>query len=153
MPVNGSRSKLDNVLIPIFQKYGLTVLRISLGIVFTWFGVLKFFPNVSPAETLATDTIDVLTFGMVSHTLGIKILALWETAIGLGFLFNRFQRTVLFLLWTQMAGAWMPLVIFPDKMFIYFPFVLTLEGQYIIKNLVLIASTFVLGAYVSTNKS
>jgi uncharacterized membrane protein YkgB len=124
----------------------------SLAIVFLWFGVLKFFPNTSPAETLATDTIDVITFGLISHSLGIKILAIWETIIGLGFLFNVFQRTVLLLLWVQMIGAWAPLVIFSDKMFIYFPFVLTLEGQYIVKNLVLIAASFILAAHVSTLK-
>ena len=150
MQMNFSPSKIDNVLVPIFQKYGLVTLRISLGIVFLWFGFLKFFPNVSPAETLATDTIDVITFGLISHAVGIKILAVWETIIGLGFLFNKFQRTVLLLLWMQMAGAWMPLVIFPEQMFIIFPFVLTLEGQYIVKNLVLIAATFVLGAYVKS---
>lgn len=143
-------SKLDNLLIPFFKRYGLATLRISLGIVFLWFGALKFFPNVSPAESLATETIDVITFGLISHSLGIKILAIWETLIGLGFLFNKLQRTVLFLLWTQMLGAWMPLIIFPEQMFIIFPFVLTLEGQYIVKNLVLIAATFVLGAYVKS---
>ena len=143
-------SKLDNLLISFFKRYGLATLRISLGIVFLWFGALKFFPNVSPAESLATETIDVITFGLISHSLGIKILAIWETLIGLGFLFNKLQRTVLFLLWTQMLGAWMPLIIFPEQMFIIFPFVLTLEGQYIVKNLVLIAATFVLGAYVKS---
>jgi len=143
-------SKIDNLLVSIFQKHGLTTLRISLAIVFLWFGILKFFPDTSPAETLATDTIDILTFGMISHSVGIKILAVWETLIGLGFLFNVFQRTVLLLLWTQMIGAWTPLLIFQDKMFVQFPFVLTLEGQYIVKNVVLIAATFVLGAYVKS---
>jgi hypothetical protein len=79
-------------------------------------------------------------------------LALWETLIGIGFLCNIFQRTTLLLLWLQMIGAWMPLVIFPERMFIYVPFILTLEGQYILKNMVLIAATFVLGAYVKSNK-
>jgi uncharacterized membrane protein YphA (DoxX/SURF4 family) len=145
-------SKLDQYLIPLFKRYALDTLRISLGIVFFWFGFLKFFPNVSPAESLATDTINVLTFGMIPSYISIKILAVWETLIGIGFLCNIFQRTTLFLLWTQMIGAWMPLIIFPERMFIYFPFILTLEGQYILKNMVLIAATFVLGAYVKSNK-
>lgn len=143
--------KLDNFLIDTFKRYGTTTLRISLGVVFLWFGFLKFFPNVSPAETLATQTIDVLTFGLIVPSVSIKILAIWESLIGLGLLTNKFQRVTLFLLWLQMVGAWSPLVIFPNEMFISFPFVLTLEGQYIVKNLVIIAGSFVLAGMV-TNK-
>ena len=140
--------RLDNFLIDTFKRYGTTTLRISLGVVFLWFGFLKFFPNVSPAETLATRTIDVLTFGLIVPSVSIKILAAWESLIGLGLLTNKFQRVTLFLLWSQMVGAWSPLVIFPNEMFISFPFVLTLEGQYIVKNLVIIAGSFVLAGMV-----
>jgi len=140
--------KLDNFLIDTFKRYGTTTLRISLGVVFLWFGFLKFFPNVSPAETLATRTIDVLTFGLIIPSVSVKILAAWESLIGLGLLTNKFQRVTLFLLWSQMVGAWSPLVIFPNEMFISFPFVLTLEGQYIVKNLVIIAGSFVLAGMV-----
>jgi uncharacterized membrane protein YphA (DoxX/SURF4 family) len=150
--MNSFPSKLDKYLIPLFKGYGLDTLRISLGIVFFWFGFLKFFPNVSPAESLATDTINVITFGMIPPYISIKLLALWETLIGIGFLCNIFQRTTLLLLWLQMIGAWMPLIIFPERMFVYFPFILTLEGQYILKNMILISSTFVLGAYVKSNE-
>ena len=144
--------KLDNFLITNFKKYGITTLRISLGVVFFWFGFLKFFPNVSPAENLATQTINVITFGLIVPSISIKILALWETLIGLGMLTNRFQRVTLFLLWSQMVGAWSPLVIFPSEMFIHFPFVLTLEGQYIVKNLVIIAGSFVLAGMVANKR-
>lgn len=144
--------KLDNFLIDNFKRYGTTTLRISLGVVFLWFGFLKFFPNVSPAETLATRTIDVLTFGLIVPSVSVKILALWESLIGLGLLTNKFQRVTLFLLWSQMVGAWSPLVIFPNEMFINFPFVLTLEGQYIVKNLVIIAGSFVLAGMVTNKK-
>jgi uncharacterized membrane protein YkgB len=146
--------KIDNLIIPYFQRYGILFLRISLGIVFFWFGVLKFFPNISPAENLATKTIDVITYGMIPHTVSIKLLALWETIIGIGLFTNRFQRTTLFLLWSQMVGAWLPLVVFPTEMFVIFPVVLTLEGQYIVKNVVLIAASFVLAGHIhSTNKN
>jgi len=141
-------SKIDDFIIQTFKSHGLAMLRISLGIVFFWFGFLKFFPNVSPAENLATNTINVITFGLIVPSVSIKILALWETLIGLGMLTNRFPRVTLFLLWSQMVGAWSPLVIFPDEMFISFPFVLTLEGQYIAKNVVLIAASFVLAGHV-----
>jgi uncharacterized membrane protein YkgB len=146
--MNSLRSKLDTVLISFFQRYGLRALQLSLGIVFFWFGFLKFFPHTSPAEDLAINTIRVLTVGHLPDTVALKLLASWETIIGLGFLLNKFQRTTLFLLWTQMIGAWLPLIVFPDQMFLSIPFVLTLEGQYIVKNLVLIAATFVIGACV-----
>lgn len=143
---------IDQFLISLFKKYGLVFLRFSLGLVFFWFGVLKFFPNTSPAEILATKTINFITMGVIPPTVSIKILALWETIIGIGLLLNRFQRITLFLLWSQMLGAWMPLIIFPQEMFVLFPFVLTLEGQYIVKNVVLIASSFVLAAHVHSIK-
>lgn len=146
-------SKLDDLIITTFKTHGLALLRVSLGIVFFWFGFLKFFPNVSPAENLATETINVITFGLIVPTVSIKILALWETLIGLGMLTNKFQRTTLFLLWSQMVGAWSPLIIFPSEMFINFPFVLTLEGQYIVKNVVLIAASFVLAGHVRTRNT
>lgn len=143
---------IDRYIISLFKKYGIVLLRISLGIVFFWFGVLKFFPRISPAESLATKTIDVMTFGIIPHAISVKILAAWETFIGIGLFTNRWQRITLFLLWTQMLGAWMPLVFFPSEMFILFPVVLTLEGQYIVKNLVLIAASFVLAAHVRSKE-
>jgi len=141
-------TRIDNTLVSFFKKYGIVSLRVSLGLVFFWFGFLKFFPNISPAEVLATRTINVITFGLIPHDVSIKVLALWETLIGIGLLTNRAQRITLFLLWSQMVGAWFPLIIFPKEMFVAFPFVLTLEGQYIVKNLVLIAASFVLAAHV-----
>ena len=63
---------------------GILLLRISVGLIFIWFGVLKFFPTLSPAETLASDTISLLTFGLISGETAMIILAAWETLIGLG---------------------------------------------------------------------
>jgi uncharacterized membrane protein YkgB len=144
--------KIDNSIISFFRRFGIIFLQMSLGAVFFWFGILKFFPSTSPAEDLATKTISVLSFGLMQPAVSIKILALWETLIGLGLLLNVYQRTTLFLLWSQMVGAWSPLIIFPHEMFVSFPLVLTLEGQYIVKNLVLIAASFILAAHISTLK-
>jgi uncharacterized membrane protein YkgB len=120
----------------------------SLGIVFTWFGVLKFFPGTSPAESLATDTIAQLTGGAISRSLAIHGLAVWEVLIGLGLLSGRFLRVTLGLLFLQMPGTMLPLIFFPDRTFTTFPLVPTLEGQYIIKNLVLVSAALVVGAGV-----
>jgi len=129
-------------------KYGVLLLRVSLGIVFFWFGVLKFFPGVSEAEGLATDTISVLTFGLLTPAVSIYILAVWECLIGLGLIFGLFMRATLLLLWLQMLGTITPLFLFPGEAFNQIPYAPTLEGQYIIKNIVLISAGLVIGATV-----
>ena len=129
-------------------RHGVRLLRISLGIVFFWFGVLKFFPGLSPATQLALQTIDVLTFGKVSHGVAINVLAAWETAIGLGLIFGVAMRATLLLLWVQMLGTITPIFFFPSLVFTRIPYAPTLEGQYIIKNLVLISAGIVIGATV-----
>lgn len=129
-------------------RHGLPLLRISLGIVFLWFGALKFFPGLSPAHDLAARTIETLSFGIVPATVSIPLLATWECLIGAGLLFGIFMRAVLLLLAVQMAGTLMPLVLFPTEVFTRIPYAPTLEGQYIIKNAVLISAAIVLGASV-----
>jgi uncharacterized membrane protein YphA (DoxX/SURF4 family) len=129
-------------------RHGVPLLRISLGLVFLWFGALKFFPGLSPAHDLAARTIETLSFGVVPATVSIPLLAIWECLIGIGLLFGIFMRAVLLLLAVQMAGTLMPLVLFPSEVFARIPYAPTLEGQYIIKNAVLISAAIVLGATV-----
>ena len=129
-------------------EHGLLLMRIALGLVFLWFGVLKFFPGMSPAESLAGQTIEILTFGVVPQATALLILAVWECLIGLGLLSGRFMRATLLLLFIQMLGTLTPLVLFPSETWVVFPIAPTLEGQYIIKNAVLVAGAVVLGATV-----
>ena len=139
---------LDARITQWMARHGLPLLRISLGIVFLWFGALKFFPGVSPAQDLAARTIEMLTFGAVHGSVSVPLLAAWECLIGLGLLFGIFMRATLLLLAVQMAGTLMPLVLFPNEVFTRIPYAPTLEGQYIIKNAVLISAAIVLGATV-----
>jgi uncharacterized membrane protein YphA (DoxX/SURF4 family) len=129
-------------------RYGVRLLRISLGVNFFWFGFLKFFPGLSPAQDLATRTITMLTFGVIRPSLALVLLAAWESAIGLGLIFGVAMRATLLLLFVQMLGTITPLVFFPHETFYRFPYAPTLEGQYIIKNLVLISAGIVIGATV-----
>lgn len=129
-------------------RHGVRLLRISLGIIFFWFGVLKFFPGLSPAQDLATRTIDILTFGLVPPYVAIPALAAWECAIGLGLITGVWLRAVLLLLFVQMAGTIAPVFLFPAEVFVRVPYAPTLEGQYIIKNLVIISAALVVGATV-----
>ena len=140
--------RTDARITALMARYGLILLRVSVGIVFLWFGFLKFFPGLSPAEDLAVRTIDILTFGLLPPRSSIIILAAWETIIGVGLLFGFFMRGTLLLLILQMLGTMTPLFFFPNEVFTRVPYAPTLEGQYIIKNMVLISAGIVLGATV-----
>ena len=140
--------RLDVRITSTLARVAVPTLRIALGVVFLWFGVLKFFPDLSPAETLVGRTIEQLTFGVVRPDVSLPVLAAWESVIGIGLILGRGLRGVLFLLAVQMAGTFTPLLLFPQETFSTFPFVPTLEGQYIIKNIVLIGAAMVVGATV-----
>ena len=129
-------------------RHGITLLRWSIGIIFIWFGALKLVPGMSPADQIATETTMTLTFGLLSEDVARLVLAFLEVAIGIGLLTGRFLRVTLLLLFAQMAGTLTPLALSPDQIWSEFPFVLTLEGQYIMKNAVLISAGFVIGATV-----
>jgi uncharacterized membrane protein YkgB len=129
-------------------RHGVTLTRLSLGVVFFWFGALKFVPGWSPAADLASRTIEKISFGGVGPDRGLMILAVWETLIGLGLLTGKFLRITLLLLAIQMIGTLLPLLFFPAKTFIVVPLAPSLEGQYIIKNVVLISAAMVVGATV-----
>ena len=127
-------------------RHGITILRVGLGIVFLWFGLLKFVPGASAAEDLAGRTIEILTFGLIAPSVSLVMLACWESLIGLGLVTGRYLRATLLLLILQMLGTLTPLAFFPAETFTRFPYAPTLEGQYILKNLVLIAAGLVIGA-------
>ena len=139
--------KVDRTLTKWMGVNGLVILRVSLGIVFFWFGTLKFFPGLSPAENLVRNTVY-----FINPDIFITILAAWETIIGIGLITGKYMRITLLLLFLQMPGTALPLIILPDVVWNKFPYGLTLEGQYIIKNLVLIGAGLVLGATVRGGK-
>jgi uncharacterized membrane protein YphA (DoxX/SURF4 family) len=140
--------RTDTRITALMGRYGLILLRVSVGTVFLWFGFLKFFSGLSPAQDLAVRTIDILTFGLLPPRMSIVILAAWETIIGVGLLSGFFMRGTLLLLFLQMLGTMTPLFFFPNELFTRIPYAPTLEGQYIIKNMVLISAGIVLGATV-----
>ncbi len=128
-------------------KNGFALLRISIGIVFFWYGIQKFFPGVSSAEELATRTIEMMTFGLVKQALSIPLLAAWEVFLGVTFITGRLMRIAIPLLFLQMIGTFMPLFLFPSETFETVPFVPTIVGQYIFKNIVVITGAMVIGAH------
>src|SRR4030067_118720 len=143
-----SFNRIDKRITNWMASYGILVLRVSLVVVFFWFGILKFFPGLSPAQDLAARTIAIITFGVIPSTTSVFLLAIWECVIGLGLIFGVFMRATLFLLFLQMLGTTTPIFFFPHEVFTQIPYAPTLEGQYIIKNLVLISAGMVIGATV-----
>lgn len=126
------------------------LLAISIGIVYLWFGALKFFPNVSPAEDLAKNTIDLLTFHLIPSDVSIILLALWETVVGALLITNIYRKSSVILALVHMVFTIFPLLFFTEQVFENLPFHLTLLGQYIIKNLVIIAGLLVVYKLPST---
>lgn len=139
---------LDIRLTRWMADHAVLALRISVGIVFLWFGALKLVPGLSPAEGLATRTIELLSLGVLPAGLIAPGLGIWECLIGIGLLSGVWMRVTLLLLALQLPGTFTPLVLFPSECFTVVPFAPTLEGQYIIKNLVLIAAGIAIGSTV-----
>jgi len=132
--------EFDHWAIDKLNRSSLTILRITLAITFIWFGALKPFGQ-SPAVELITKTVY-----WFDPDIFIPILGIWEMLIGICLLFPPLIRVGLGLLALQMPGTFLPLVILPEVCFTSVPFDLTLEGQYIIKNLVLIGAALVVGS-------
>lgn len=125
------------------QITGCRFLAISIGLVYLWFGVLKFFPHLSPAEDLAKNTITLLTLGKIPPNVSIILLAIWETLIGIFMLTKLFRQPIIILALVHMLFTFTPLLFFPKESFTL-PFVFTLLGQYIFKNLIIIAALITL---------
>ena len=123
------------------------ILSISIGIIYLWFGVLKFFLGLSPAEQVAGQTIHMLTFGLLPDRVAITTLAIWECSIGVLLISRRWMKYVLILLFVHMVLTFTPFIFFPEQTFMHLPYDFTLLGQYIMKNIVIISSGRVLWQY------
>lgn len=142
MFINKKLDRLDQKITQLLKKIGLPVLRYSLGILFIWFGILKPL-GVSPAQELVTRTVY-----WVSPVWFVPFLGWWEVVIGIFFLYKPLIRIGIPLLMLQMVGTFLPLVLLPDVVFGAKPYALTLEGQYIVKNIIIIAAAIVIGSHV-----
>lgn len=139
----GNLHKTDQEIAHRMKDWGTPALRISFAVIFVWFGILKPF-GLSAAEGLLKATVAWLPFGTPETWL--IIIGWWEVVIGICFLFKATTRIAIGLLLLQMVGTFMPLVFLPEITFQEGNYLLpTLEGQYIIKNLMIIAGALVLG--------
>jgi len=122
------------------EKYSITFVHVALGILFFWFGVLKFFPRTFACRAAWVRTIEHITLYMVPSSIALPILAAWECQIGIGLFTGVALRATLLLLFAQMLGTLLPLALVPLETFIIFPVAPTLECRCIIKNVVLISA-------------
>jgi uncharacterized membrane protein YphA (DoxX/SURF4 family) len=139
--------ELDRRIANFMADWGITALRYSLGVIFIWFGILKPL-GLSPAGPLVLATVDFLPLLTPGQWLGV--IGWWEVAIGVTFLFRVTARIAIALLAMQMVGTFLPLFILPGVTFQpgRIPYAPTIEGQYIIKNLLIISAALVVGGTV-----
>ncbi|WP_454042638.1 DoxX family protein [Cellulosimicrobium sp. Marseille-Q8652] len=124
-------------------RWSVPALRVAIGLIFLGFGVLKFVPGGSPAETIAARTVETLTFGVVGGTTAVLLTAVLETFIGLCLITGRFLKIGLLALAVAFAGILSPLVLFFGELF---GDGMTLMGQYVLKDAVLVAGAAVVAA-------
>lgn len=139
--------RIDKQIAGFMLRTGTIALRVSLGIIFIWFGLLKT-AGISPAEPLVVATVGWMPF--FDAMTWVIIIGWWEVIIGVCFLFRATIRIAIPLLAMQMVGTFLPLIILTAVTFQpgLFPYAPTMEGQYIIKNLLIISAALVVGGTV-----
>lgn len=133
---------LDRLLVSEMHRWGIPLLRIALGLVFLWFGALKIF-GASPVAELVRST-----YAFLPYPWFLVLLGVWEVVIGIGLILKFALRFTLALLWLQMAGTFAAALFEPSLFFrAGNMLLLTTEGEFVLKNLVLVASGIVIGGY------
>ena len=144
-------NKMDEQIAASMRRWGTVAVRASFGIIFIWFGILKPI-GLSAAEPLVKATVQWLP--VLQPAAWVALIGWWEVAIGVAFLFRKTTRVAIALLFLQMIGTFMPLILLPAVTFQqgHIPYAPTMEGQYIIKNLLIIAAALVVGGTVRKTK-
>lgn len=138
---------MDHWIANFMNTWGIAALRVSLAIIFVWFGILKPL-GTSAAHELVLATVSWMPF--LAAEQWVSLIGWWEVVIGLLFLHRSTIRVAIALLALQMAGTFLPLVLLPEVTFQAgkIPYAPTIEGQYIIKNLLIISAALVVGGTV-----
>jgi uncharacterized membrane protein YphA (DoxX/SURF4 family) len=145
VPAESPLARAEAALKVALQRWSIPALRVSLGLIFLVFGALKYFPGRSPVQDLVERTFGKFTFGMVGGTAAMVITATVEVTAGLLLLMGgRFTRPGLLVFAAAEVGILSPIVLLPH--YVFGPTGPTLTGQYIFKNLVLIAGALVVAS-------
>jgi putative oxidoreductase len=137
---------LENRLHHQLVIHSVTMLRIAVGAVFLGFGVLKYFPGISPAQNLTEATTHIMFFGVVPGRMAMIGVATLECFIGAALIAGRPMRVALWLLGAEFAGILSPLVLLPARLFAGPHHAPTLEGQYVLKDVILVGAAMVIAA-------
>ena len=149
--VSGAEARiraLEELAVRWLVAHSIAILRVSLGAVFFGFGVLKFFPGVSPAQDLVQQTTDLLTFGLIPGAVALVGVAALECVIGLCLLTGRAVRAAVYLLSVQLIGILSPVVLLAARLFDGPHGAPTLEGQYVLKDVILVGAALVIASTV-----
>ncbi len=130
-------------------RHGILCLRIAMGGLYLWFGAIKFLAHTTPFEAFALKTAEGVSGGLIPSGTALILLAALECAIGIGLLTGRAPRAVLLLIVLHLGGTLLPLFFEPERIWIRFPFQLTLPGKYIIRHLALYSAAIVIAASVA----
>ena len=143
--------ELDKIILKRMHLLGEPAARISLFVIFFWFGILKPL-GVSAAGPMVIKTVDWMP--LLAPEQWLAVIGWWEVLIGVFFLFGKTTRIAIALLFLQMTGTFMPLFILPDITFQPggIPFLPTLEGQYIVKNIIIISAALFIGGNLGSGK-
>ena len=134
--------QFDELVLNILRRWSITALRLALGSVFLWFGALKVF-GTSPVAALIQETYHFMPVGGFVLFLGV-----WEVAIGIGIMMKRALRLMLILLAVHLTGTFTAIWFNPAIFFVRgVPFCLTVDGEFVIKNVVLITAALVIAGY------
>ena len=141
--MNGLKNVFANKISAYSNKHKVSFLAFSIGLIYLWFGALKLFPGLSPAENLAGNTLSIIFFHTVNQRTLLILLALIEIFIGMSLLLGKRNKIVLYLVFAHMIGTLLPLFILPEVSFTKPPFGFSIVGQYIMKNFVIISGLII----------
>ncbi|MDD5050699.1 MAG: hypothetical protein PHV93_03080 [Candidatus Pacebacteria bacterium] len=137
--------KIDLKILHFLRKISIPLARFSIFLVFFWFGALKVL-GLSPASVMVK-TLLHSTMPFMDPPTFLIFFGLFEMLIGILFLIPGLERVVIPLLFIHMITTVLPLFILP-KMVWTSVLVPTLEGQYIIKNIAIIAAAIGIAAHL-----
>lgn len=145
-PVRSQAREIEITCQRFLVAHSIAILRVSLGAVFLAFGALKLFPNVSPAQNLVEQTTDMLMLGLLPGGIALVLVAVMECTIGLCLISGRFMRPAVALLAVQLIGILSPLVLLTGRLFAGPHGAPTLEGQYVLKDIIIVGAALVMAA-------
>jgi putative oxidoreductase len=147
-PIDARLREAEVLAVRWLIAHSIAILRVSLGAVFLGFGLLKFFPGVSPAQDLVEHTTDILTLGLIPGSVALVGVAMLECVIGLCLLSGRSLRLAIYLLGAQLIGILSPAVLLAARLFDGPHGAPTLEGQYVLKDVILVGAALVIASTV-----